>query len=115
MKYLLWLLKAAIFFTLFAFALNNQHDVTVNFFFGAAWRAPLVLVVLAACAGGLAVGVLGMLPGWWRHRKAAAANQAIPVPDIPGGPTAVPGPLTQPGGLPSAPAEPTTIARHHGL
>ena len=25
MKYLLWLLKAAIFFTLFAFALNNQH------------------------------------------------------------------------------------------
>ena len=31
MKYLLWLLKAAIFFTLFAFALNNQHDATVYF------------------------------------------------------------------------------------
>ena len=29
MKYLLWLLKAAIFFTLFAFALNNQQTVTV--------------------------------------------------------------------------------------
>ena len=27
MKYLMWLLKAAIFFTLFAFALNNQQDV----------------------------------------------------------------------------------------
>ena len=27
MKYLLWLLKAAIFFTLFAFALNNQQTV----------------------------------------------------------------------------------------
>ena len=34
MKYLVWLLKAAIFFTLFAFALNNQQDATVHFFFG---------------------------------------------------------------------------------
>ena len=47
MKYLLWLLKAAIFFTLFAFALNNQQTVTVHFFFGTFWQAPLVLVVLA--------------------------------------------------------------------
>ncbi|SFP60004.1 lipopolysaccharide assembly LapA domain-containing protein [Variovorax sp. 770b2] len=74
MKYLLWLLKAAIFFTLFAFALNNQHDTTVYFFFGTHWRAPLVLVVLAAFAGGLVVGALGMLPGWWKHRAAAAAQ-----------------------------------------
>ena len=51
MKYLMWLLKAAIFFTLFAFALNNQEDVTVRFFFGTVWRAPMVLVVLAARAG----------------------------------------------------------------
>ncbi|MEJ7685805.1 MAG: LapA family protein [Variovorax sp.] len=71
MKYILWLLKAAIFFTLFAFALNNQHDATVYFFFGTHWRAPLVLVVLAAFAGGLVAGALGMLPGWWKHRSAA--------------------------------------------
>ncbi|MGI4778659.1 MAG: LapA family protein [Janthinobacterium lividum] len=74
MKYLLWLLKAAIFFTLFAFALNNQQDATVYFFFGTNWCAPLVLVVLAAFAGGLVVGALGMLPGWWKHRSAAAAR-----------------------------------------
>ena len=42
-----WTLKAAIFFTLFAFALNNQHDVTVHFFFGQQWLAPQVLVLLA--------------------------------------------------------------------
>jgi len=71
MKYLMWLLKAAIFFTLFAFALNNQQDATVHFFFGTEWRAPLVLVVLAAFAMGLAVGVLGMVPRWWKHRNAA--------------------------------------------
>ena len=71
MKYVLWLLKAAIFFTLFAFALNNQQDATVHFFFGAQWRAPLVLVVLAAFALGLVLGALGMVPRWWRQRKAA--------------------------------------------
>ena len=71
MKYLLWLLKAAIFFTLFAFALNNQQDATVNFFFGTRWQAPMVLVVLAAFAGGVAIGVLGMVPRWWQHRSAA--------------------------------------------
>lgn len=72
MKYLSWLLKAAIFFTLFAFALNNQQDATVHFFFGTQWRAPLVLVVLTAFALGLALGVLAMVPRWWKHRSAAA-------------------------------------------
>ena len=77
MKYLVWLLKAAIFFTLFAFALNNQQVVTVNFFFGRQWSAPLVLVVLAAFACGLVVGALGMVPRWLRQRAAARRSQAI--------------------------------------
>src|SRR6476620_6331460 len=70
MKYLMWLLKAAIFFTLFAFALNNQQATTVHFFFGTAWSAPLVLVVLTAFAAGILVGALGMVPRWLRHRAA---------------------------------------------
>ena len=78
MKYLLWLLKAAIFFTLFAFALNNQQNATVHFFFGTRWNAPLVLVVLAAFALGLIVGVLGMVPRWWKHRNAARSVQTSP-------------------------------------
>ncbi|MDD2547208.1 MAG: lipopolysaccharide assembly protein LapA domain-containing protein [Burkholderiaceae bacterium] len=76
MKYLLWLLKAAIFFTLFAFALNNQQDAIVHFFFGTQWRAPLVLVVLTAFAAGVVVGVLGMVPRWWKHRNAARRAHA---------------------------------------
>ena len=81
MKYLLWLLKAALFFTLFAFALNNQQDATVHFFFGTQWRAPMVLVVLSAFTIGVAVGVLGMVPRWWRqHRKAQAGATAAPAP-----------------------------------
>ncbi|MEO7241990.1 MAG: lipopolysaccharide assembly protein LapA domain-containing protein [Variovorax sp.] len=78
MKYLLWLLKAAIFFTLFAFALNNQQAVNVNFFFGTYWRAPMVLVVLVAVAVGLVIGALGMLPGFWKQRANTAVAPASP-------------------------------------
>ena len=90
MKYLLWLLKAAIFFTLFAFALNNQQSATVHFFFGTQWTAPLVLVVLSAFALGLIVGVLGMVPRWWHHRSASRRVQAGPPS------AAAPSPATQP-------------------
>ena len=70
-----WLLNGAIFFTLFAFALNNQQDATVHFFFGTQWRSPMVLIVLAAFAAGLSMGVLGMVPRWWKHRSAATRTQ----------------------------------------
>ena len=76
MKYVFWLIKAAIFFTLFAFALNNQQDATVHLFFGTQWRAPMVLVVLLAFALGIVAGVLGMVPRWWKQR--AAARQVQP-------------------------------------
>lgn len=83
-----WLLKAAIFFALFAFALNNQHPATLHFFFGAQWQAPLVLVVLAAFALGLAVGALGMVPRWWRQRRAARQLAPAPTPAAPTAPAA---------------------------
>lgn len=77
MKYLMeclkWFLKAAIFFTLFAFALNNQHDSTVHFFFGTQWRAPQVLIVLSTFAIGVAMGALAMVPRWWKQRPSASA------------------------------------------
>jgi uncharacterized integral membrane protein len=75
--YLQWCVKAVAFFTFFAFALNNQGDGTVHFFFGYAWTAPMVLIVLAAFGSGLFVGILGMVPRWWAQRRAAArANDA---------------------------------------
>ena len=73
-----WILKAAIFFTLFAFALNNQSDVTVHFFFGRQWNAPMVLVVLGSFAAGLAIGILGMVPRWWRQRRDKPSTQEMP-------------------------------------
>ena len=69
LRLLKWLLKAAVFFTLFAFALNNQQETRVNFFFSTYWSAPTVLVVLSAFTLGVVVGVLGMVPRWWRERQ----------------------------------------------
>jgi uncharacterized integral membrane protein len=69
--YLQWALKAFAFFTFFAFALNNQADASVHFFFGYVWTAPMVLIVLAAFGCGLLFGILGMVPRWWKHRRLA--------------------------------------------
>ena len=71
MRLISWLLRAFIFFTLFAFALNNQQTASVRWFFGVQWQAPMVMVVLAAFAAGCAVGVLAMVPSWWRQRRVA--------------------------------------------
>ncbi len=75
MRLLVWLLRAAVFFALFAFALNNQHDAVLKWFFGYEWRTRMVFVVLAAFALGSAFGVLAMVPSWWRHRRVVRSQQ----------------------------------------
>ena len=74
MQILVWLVRAFIFFALFAFALNNQHDASVHWFFGRNWSAPMVFIVLAAFALGCAFGVFAMVPSWWRHRRLARSR-----------------------------------------
>lgn len=75
MRIVVWLVRALLFFTLFAFALNNQQAATVHWFFNYESRAPMVFVVLVAFALGCAVGVLAMLPSWWRHRRVAHRHE----------------------------------------
>ena len=80
MRFFVWLVRAFIFFTLFAFALNNQQPATVRWFFGVEWRTPMVIVVLVAFAGGCAIGVLAMVPSWWRHRRVAKRHAPVAPP-----------------------------------
>lgn len=87
MRTLVWLFRAAIFFTLFAFALNNLQEAKINWFFGFEWRTSMVFIVLGAFALGCAFGVVAMVPSWWRHRRVArssvvAATAATPL-DVP--------------------------------
>lgn len=128
MKYIVGLLKAAIFFTLFAFALNNQQTVTVHFFFGTSWTTVLVIVVLVAFVAGLASGILTMLPPWWKARQAArqasraqtdgnVAQQVTAVESTTALPSAATSSVTVahdddiPGDIPASPAQGST---HHG-
>src|SRR5664279_6517398 len=102
MRILIWLVRATVFFTLFAFALNNQHASSIHWFFGQEWRAPMVFIVLAAFGLGCAFGIFAMVPSWWRHRRIARREVArAPA-------SAVPPPVTVSGvesGLPHPPRD----------
>ena len=80
MRVLSWVFRLFIFLSLFAFALNNEQPVVVHWYFGAQWTAPMVIVVLVAFAGGAALGVLAMVPSWWRHRRVARRLTPLPPP-----------------------------------
>lgn len=61
MRILLWCGRIFIFLFLLAFALKNTDPVSVFFFYDTSWQAPLIIVVLAFFAGGVALGVLALL------------------------------------------------------
>jgi lipopolysaccharide assembly protein A len=94
MRLFVWFFRALVLLLLFAFALNNRHEATVHGFFGTAWQTPLVIVILAAFAVGCALGVLAMMPTWWRRQRIAerkAASQAVGPGDHAALATAAPG------------------------
>jgi uncharacterized integral membrane protein len=95
MRFFVWLLRAFIFFALFAFALNNQQEASVKWFFGQEWRAPMVFIVLAAFGVGCAFGVFAMVPAWWRHRR--VARRFLPAEVVPESPAPAPALATEPG------------------
>ncbi|MET0382725.1 MAG: LapA family protein [Burkholderiaceae bacterium] len=92
MRLLTWLLRAFLFFALFAFAINNQQPATVNWFFSYAWTTSMVYIVLFAFVAGALLGMLAMTPSWWRDRRrakrpgapaaAAAAPAASTTPEV---------------------------------
>ena len=72
MRMLVWLVRAAVFFTLFAFALNNQQEVDACTGSSATsgarrWSSSCS----PRSALGCAFGVFAMVPSWWRHRRMA--------------------------------------------
>ena len=72
MRYLVWLLRIALFVVLLGFAVKNSDVVTVRFFFDAAWPLPLVAVMVLFFAAG---AVAGCRPRW-AHSCASAANSS---------------------------------------
>jgi lipopolysaccharide assembly protein A len=79
MRLLVWAVRGLVFLALFALALNNQHEVTLHSFFGIEWRTRMIYVVLAAFIAGCTIGVLAMVPRWWRGKRTSMpAPAAVP-------------------------------------
>jgi uncharacterized integral membrane protein len=73
MYYLGLILKFALFVLVLAFALKNTDPVTVRYYFGGEWQAPLVFVLLAAFCAGIAAGLVAGLTQLIRQRREIAA------------------------------------------
>lgn len=69
MRYLNWLLRAALFIVLLGFAVKNDQPVTLRYFFGFEWQSSLVIVLLVFFAAGAAVGILAMFVNLLQQRR----------------------------------------------
>ena len=82
MKYLAWVLKFALFVLVLTFAVRNADPVTVRYYFGGEWQAPLIFVLLVAFCGGVAIGLAAGMPQLFRQRREIAAlKRALPAVD----------------------------------
>ena len=73
MRYFLWLLKFALFVVILSFAVKNTDTVSVRYYLGQEWQAPLVLALLTFFCLGVAVGIIASLGHLFRQRRQIAA------------------------------------------
>ena len=73
MRYLVWLLRAAMFLVLLGFAVKNDQPVVLRYFLGYEWQASLVVILLLFFAVGMGIGVLAVLGNLFRQRREIAA------------------------------------------
>lgn len=75
------LTKVAVFVVLLGFALRNTDPVTLRYYFGTEWQAPLVALLFAFFGAGAVLGVLSCLGIIFRQRRRLARLE--PAPAVP--------------------------------
>jgi uncharacterized integral membrane protein len=80
MRVLTWAIRIALFVLLLAFAAKNTDPVALRFYFGLVWQAPLIALLLAFFAGGVALGLMAMLGSWLSQRRELARLQRAAEP-----------------------------------
>lgn len=75
MKFIYALLSVTLFFAVLGFAVKNAEPVTLHYYLGMAWSAPLVLVLLVSFGIGAAIGIVACLGLVVRQRRALSAMQ----------------------------------------
>ena len=73
MRYLTWLLKLVLFLLVLTFAVKNTGPVTVRYYLGSEWDAPLILVLLVFFAVGATLGLMAGLAQQFKQRREIAA------------------------------------------
>ncbi|MCX7628255.1 MAG: LapA family protein [Methylophilaceae bacterium] len=73
MRYLYALVAFILFIAVLGFAVKNGTPVTVHYYLGVAWHAPLVLVILVSLITGIALGIAACLGLIIRQRRALSA------------------------------------------
>jgi uncharacterized integral membrane protein len=77
-------LKLLVVLVTLTFALKNTEAVTVRYYLGTQWQAPLILVVLAAFAAGAVTGVMASLTRMARLRhELAVIRRKVTTVDAP--------------------------------
>ncbi len=66
-----WLVRLLIFLVLLGLAMRNSEPVTLHYYFGLEWRAPLVMLLFTFFAAGAILGVIACL-GLRRSRRETA-------------------------------------------
>lgn len=72
MRIFTWAIRLALFVVLLAFAAKNTDPVTLHFYFGLAWQAPLVALLLVFFAAGTVLGLIAMLGTYFSQRREVA-------------------------------------------
>ncbi|BBP04588.1 hypothetical protein TPL01_17520 [Sulfuriferula plumbiphila] len=72
MRYLGWILKGVLFILLLGFAIKNSDVVTLSYYLGYEWQAPLVLILLMFFVAGAVVGVAACMGYLFRQRRELA-------------------------------------------
>lgn len=89
MRYVLWIVKLALFALALTFAIKNTDPVAVRYFLGQEWRAPLIFVLLVFFCMGAVLGLLGALMQIMRQRREISSlkrelqGHAAPAPVAP--------------------------------
>ena len=74
----MWTIKVFLFLLILSFALVNTDPVTVRYYLGYQWQAPLVLVLLVAACIGALVGLLtGLFQALRLRREVAALKREL--------------------------------------
>jgi lipopolysaccharide assembly protein A len=69
MRFLNWLLRAALFILLLGLAVKNDQAVKLKYFFGLEWETNLVILLLVFFAVGALAGIFAMFVSVLKQRR----------------------------------------------